>query len=462
MRAPSIISACAFAVLSCSAAHAGPFEPKLEDVCSRSSADPKTTVLDARKLVGQLVEKYAGITSIDLDSSGAGVVFPENSKALLDPAGFCAGGKCSDKTQSALGVAFIDLLAFLNRHAASGQSAPSVDTRGLITADPIRLFLLGLSAPKAVCLLAPAVPAPPVKPPVRAIAGDGSKTAAPMRNGGFDWTTVPHYFSLRQQIEDLPIPQQDARFKGLKQASVSWSDDYVAQKSSFGVNLAAGYTIGRLSLDEDGHYLGQITPFVTYDQQFVQTASPSNSSRAQNVGGGLLGDLTFPTLVGGGYQNVQIYPKYVQSISNGSRIMSGNFIYTPEYGISGIDNVLYVIPEALSFQFTPKLKTVYHDVLDSGTNVALLNLGSYSWIGPYIGLAVYGEGYLDGFTFTASYETYDVLKGRLPSVNLLQTQLNYDIGRSKLVSLQLSYQKGRNLDTLELVNQITLGLGVKY
>jgi hypothetical protein len=26
---------------------------------------------------------------------------------------------------------------------------------------------------------------------------------------------------------------------------VSWTDDYVAQKSSFGVNLAAGYTVGR-------------------------------------------------------------------------------------------------------------------------------------------------------------------------------------------------------------------------
>lgn len=227
------------------------------------------------------------------------------------------------------------------------------------------------------------------------------------------------------------------------------------------MNLAAGYTIGRLSLDEDGHYLGQITPFLTYDQQFVETAAPAKNSRAQNIGGGLLGDLTFPSIFGG-YQNVQIYPKYVRSLSNGSEVLSGNFVYTPEYGIPGIDNVLYVVPDMLSFQFTPKLKTVVHDVLQSGTNTTLTKLGSYSWIGPYLSLAVYGEGVLEGFTFITSYETYDVFKGSLPSVYLFQTQLNYDLGKSKLVSLQLNYQKGRNLDTLELINQITLGLGVKY
>jgi hypothetical protein len=421
-------------------------------------------VLDARKLVAQLIEKNAGITPIDLDPSGAGVVFPETSKALLNPAAFCAEKKCSQKTQSALGVAFVNLKSFIDRHAVPGQPAPSVDTSGLDSGfDPLRSFLLGQPAPQSVCMLAPAAPAP--KPPPVANGGSPAApapgTAAPVAGGGIDWSSVPHYFSLRQQVEDLPIPQADAKFKGLKQANISWADDYVARKASFGVNLAAGYTIGRLALDEDGHYLGQITPFVTYDQQFVQAATPANSSRAQNIGGGLLGDLTFPTGFGG-YQNIQIYPKYVQSLSNGAEVLSGNFVYTPEYGIPGIDNVFYVIPDTLSFQLTPKVKTVLHDVLDAGTNTTLMKLGSYSWIGPYLSLAVYGEGVLEGFTWTTSYETYDVFKGTLPSIYLFQTQLSYDIGKSKLVSLQLNYQKGRNLDTLELIHQITLGLGVKY
>jgi hypothetical protein len=460
-KAATIIGLSSAFLFPCSGQAAGPFEPNLNDVCTRSALNPKLMVLDPRKLVAQLVEKNAGITPIDLDPSGSGVVFPETSKALLNPAGFCAATKCSQKTQSSLGVAFVNLKSFVDRHAVAVQSPPSVDTSALATGvEPLRRFLLGLSNTQNVCLLEPSAPNP--KPPPPIANGNPSANGSSAASTGVDWSTVPHYFALRQNVEDLAIPQSDPRFKGIKQASVSWTDDYIARKASFGVNLAAGYTIGRLSLDEDGHYIGQITPFMTYDQQFVQAASPANSSRAQNIGGGLLGDLTFPTGIGDGYQNVQIFPKYVQSLSNRSEVFSGNFVYTPMYGIPGIDNVLYILPETLSFQFTPKVKTVVHDILDVGTNTALLKLGSYTWIGPYLELAIYGEGVLDGFTFTTSYETYDVVKGSLSNVYLFQTQLNYNIGKSKLVSLQLNYQKGRNLDTLELINQITLGLGVKY
>ena len=228
------------------------------------------------------------------------------------------------------------------------------------------------------------------------------------------------------------------------------------------LNLAAGYTVGRLSLDEDGHYLGQATSFLTYDQQFVQAATAAKSSRAQNIGAGIMGDITFPTWIGGGYQNVQFYPKYVRSLSNDAEVFSGNFVYTPMYGIPGIDNVYYLVPEMLSFQFTPKFKTVVHDVLNVGSDAAFAKPGTYYWYGPQLNLAVYGEGLLEGFTYTASYERYDIVQGPLPHIYLFQTALNYDISKSKLVSLQLKYQKGRNLDTLELLDQVTLGLGVKY
>src|ERR1043166_8903256 len=76
---------------------AGAFEPKIEDVCTKSAANPKVLVLNPMMLVGQLVEKNAGISSIDLDTRGRGVVFPETAKALLDPVGFCSSGHCSKK-----------------------------------------------------------------------------------------------------------------------------------------------------------------------------------------------------------------------------------------------------------------------------------------------------------------------------------------------------------------------------
>lgn len=69
---------------------------------------------------------------------------------------------------------------------------------------------------------------------------------------------------------------------------------------------------------------------------------------------------------------------------------------------------------------------------------------------------------LEGFGYNLSYEWYDVMQGKIPNVYLFQTSLTYDFGTSKLISLQLMYERGRNLDTLERINQITLGLGAKY
>ena len=435
------------------ASAAGAFEPKPEDVCTKSVANPKVLVLDPRKVVAQLVEKTAGISSIDLDTTGAGVVFPETAKALIDPIAFCSSGHCSKKVVPSLGPAFVQLSAFLGRHASRTQTAPFIDTSGLqIGTEPLRLFLLGRAKLENVCVLAPAPALPAVANP---------KEPGPTV-GGVPWADVPHYFSLRQNVEDLPIPQSDdPKFKGLKQASVSWADDRVAQKASFSVNLAAGYTVGPI-VDEAGRYTAQATSFLTYDQQFVDAATVAKSSRAQNIGFGLMGDVTLPVPIGGGLQNVQFYPKYVRSLSNNAEVVSGNFVYTPMYGIRGIDFVYYLIPQTLSFQFTPKFKTVVHDVLNVGTDAALATPGTFYWYGPQLALAVYGEGLLDGFTYTASYETYTVVKGPLTNVYLFQTALNYDIGKSKLVSLQLKYQKGRNLDTLEPLDQVTLGLGVKY
>jgi hypothetical protein len=432
-------------------ASAATFEPKVADVCTKSSHNPKIYLLDPRRLVGQLVEKVAGVSAIDLDASGNGVLFPENAKALLDPQGFCKGGKCSTQTQTALGTAFISLKSFVDRHGSIAKSPGDIDTRSLNKDDSaLRRFLLGLPSAENICLLAP--PSPLVAGPSAEKPGSSTKPLL---------ADVPHYFALRQNVEDLAIPQSDPSFKGLKQASISWTDDMFARKSSFALDLAAGYTFGRFSLDEDGHFLGQVTPFITYDQQFVQTSNPTQNSRAQNIGVGVVGDVTFPTGFGG-YQNVQFYPKYVESVSSRAKVLSGNFVYTPMYGIPGIDNVYYLVPDLLSFLITPRLKVVVNDVVTPGTNTALLKQGSYYWFGPQLQFALFGEGIFDGFTYNLSYEKYDVVRGLIPNVYLFQTSLNYDFGKSKLISVQLSYKKGRNLDTLENINQVTLGLGAKY
>ncbi|NPU65454.1 hypothetical protein HL667_10660 [Bradyrhizobium sp. 83012] len=442
--------ALASAVISSSRLEAATFEPKIEEVCS-VRAGTRQSVLDPRKLVSRLLEKNAGISSIDLDSSGEGVVFPDTARALLEPTSFCAGGRCSKGTPASLGLALVELQSFVDRNATGPRTPPYIDTTALNSKPAeLRHFLLGRSSSQVLCVLAPD-PAPPATVAATALKGP---TIA-----GVEWKDIPHYFALRQNIEDLAIPQDDERFPGVKRASISWMQDRVADRSSFGINLAAGYTVGRLALDEGGRWFGRVTPFLTYDQQLVQAST--RTTRAENVGAGFMGDLTLPAF-GSGSQNIAAFPKYVRSLSTDAQVLSGNFVYTPMYGIPGVDSIFYLVPEVLSFQFTPKFKVVYNDVREAGSSTLLSPRQRYYWYGPQLSLAVYGEGVLAGFTYTAGYEWYQIVGGPLPNVSLFQTALNYDIGKSKLVSVQLKYQNGRNLDTLEPIDQITLGLGVKY
>ena len=441
--------ATSFAALGLSPLAAAPFEPKIDEVCSER-AGTRQRFLDPRKVVSRLLEKNAGISSIDLDNSGRGVVYPETAEALLKPAAFCASGRCGKGTQEALGLAMTELLNFRDSNAGGSRTPPYIDTTPLSSSTTeLRLFLLGRGSQQILC-----VPAPVVTPPAPAAASGKEPTIA-----GVKWKDIPHYFALRQTIEELVISQDSPRFASVKRASFSWMQDRVADRSSFGINLAAGYTVGRLALDEGGRWYGQATPFLTYDQQLVQTTTKTTG--AQNFGVGFMGDLTLPAW-GNGSQNIAVFPKYVRSLNSNAEVFSGNFVYTPMYGISGVDSVLYLVPEVLSFQFTPRLKLVYNDVLEAGTNPLLRASRRYHWYGPQLNLAVYGEGPLAGFTYTAGYEWYRIAGGSLPSVALFQTALNYDIGPSKLVSVQLQYKNGRNLDTLERIEQITLGLGAKY
>ncbi|XSC43477.1 hypothetical protein ACF1BQ_036855 [Bradyrhizobium sp. RDT10] len=160
-----------------------------------------------------------------------------------------------------------------------------------------------------------------------------------------------------------------------------------------------------------------MTPFLTYDHQLVQ--SSARTTKAENIGVGFMGDLTFPAL-GNGSHNLAAFPKYVRSLSTDAEVFSGNLVYTPMYGIPGIDGIFYVVPEVLSFQVTPKFKFVYNDVTDAGTGMIFGSRKRYYWYGPQLNLAVYGEGALAGFVYTAGYEWYDVVNGPVSNVSLFK------------------------------------------
>jgi hypothetical protein len=132
------------------------------------------------------------------------------------------------------------------------------------------------------------------------------------------------------------------------------------------------------------------------------------------------------------------------------------------FGISGVDSIYYIVPEMLSVLITPQFKYVFRQITNVGSDVTFLNPGNYSWYGGRGNISLLGEGILDGFVYNVAYEQYAVDQGNIKHVSNFSTSINYTFGASKLVTVQLQYQGGRNLDTLESVNLFTLGLGLKY
>jgi hypothetical protein len=121
------------------------------------------------------------------------------------------------------------------------------------------------------------------------------------------------------------------------------------------------------------------------------------------------------------------------------------------------------ISYAFSFQLTLQAKTVFGQVLHAGSDPTLNASKNFVRIGPRVGITVFGEtGIFAGWSASAMYEDQEVLQGQFKSVARFDSTLAYTMPGQEFWSLQLKYVDGRNLDTLERLQQISLGVGLKY
>ncbi|HLC09302.1 MAG TPA: hypothetical protein VJK06_08465 [Methyloceanibacter sp.] len=268
---------------------------------------------------------------------------------------------------------------------------------------------------------------------------------------------VPHFFAIRKNVDDFRYAQGSAEFQKLERASVSFKQDYEADSSSFAIDGVAGYTYGPAPF---GRSRLSLTPFVSYNQNEVNKPGIASDVGVYDLGGGMVGDILFP--IGRMYQDLQFYPKYVHSFRNDSETLTSNVVWSPEPAWAFFGQVGYIVPYVLSAQFTPQLKAAYGNVFNEGSAPTTLEDGNYLRWGPKIALAVYGEGWLNGFQVNVSYETYEVANAKIGSLERFEASIDYTIGQKELWALQLKYVDGQDLDTWEDQNQITLGAGLKY
>jgi hypothetical protein len=113
--------AASVAVTFAPAANAATFEPKVKEVCVRDST--QGWVVNRSALVARFVQKYAGVSAIDLRPDGQPVTYDMQAAAIINPEQFCQANGCSAETAAKLGSSQIVLLAFLTRNSSPYRDA---------------------------------------------------------------------------------------------------------------------------------------------------------------------------------------------------------------------------------------------------------------------------------------------------------------------------------------------------
>jgi len=416
------------------AANAALFEPKVKEVCVR--VPTQGWVVNRNVFVARLVQKYAGVSAIDLRPDGQPVTYDMQVAAIINPEQFCQTNGCSPETVNKLGSTQIVLHSFLVRNASSYHDA----SYQVVGPASVENFLIGTEGTVTIRCF------PPVAQQQAAAAGKRIPAEGPR-----------HYFGIRKNIDDFRYSQNDPEFKKVERASLTLKHDYEANSAAFGIDGAAGYTFGPAPV---GRSQLRLTPFVQYKQNTVNNPGTAKDQGVYDLGVGAVGGILFP--IGNFYQDLQLYPKYVDSYSNDAETLVTNLVYSPEPAWAFIGHATNVVPNVLSAQFTPQLKAAYGVVYDDGGDPTLLEKGEYFRWGPKIAVALYGEDWLKDFLVNISYEAYDDSNAKITSLERFEAALNYTIGEKELWALQLKYVNGQDLDTWQDQDQVTLGAGLKY
>jgi len=437
----TICSAILLVTISAGLAKAA-FNPDPVDICPTGSPTAERPI-DPDSVLWKLLSSH-GLSPPDLGIRRGDDSYLLRSNAILDPGGYCSTHKCSKNAERALTAVQGELLHFWQSNAhqpgpkdkfLTSPVAPDTNPNPVL-----EQFFRETKTVHAVCLAVKVEPSPPSLPP----------------------TTNAPDIRVRKSATDLSVKQNDKAFKGLDRATLSFVHDYVANTSTYDIEGVVGLALGPVQYDKTSLANFQLIPYGGYTRQLVQGGPKAKQTNVENFSAGLIGDWLFP--VNTYFQDFQLYPQIVHSNRTNADVLSGNAVLTPDFPLPGIGGKYLPYQNApFSFQLTLQAKTVFGQVLHAGSDPTLNASKNFVRIGPRVGITVFGEtGIFAGWSASAMYEDQEVLQGQFKSVARFDSTLAYTMPGQEFWSLQLKYVYGRNLDTLERLQQISLGVGLKY
>lgn len=443
---------------------------KMADICTPSKIPlGGSAEINRRKLVGQVL-KSAGVADIDIDPEGGDVDFAMKKAAIADPNLFCnSTKKCSAYTKVKLGGAYIILKQFIQENSKKPPKNTGgffiMRTRGNVTGEitPRELMDSTFTGISARCIA-------PVKTNGSSEGSAGRSGAGRVENGGKGTNAkksggrkskLDLQFMIRKDVADLDTLQSSDAFKALDRASFAVSSDYLKSTYTYNINGVAG--IGLFKFSPARNVDADLIAYGLYTRQLVAGQVPKSAHDIDNIGGGFADNFHFD--VPAGAFKLQWSAQYLESrISNG-QLWSTSLTYIPLTGPL-IGRAKYFGPFALLL--LPRITFTHGSVIDHGLDPDFVANKEFDRIGGHLEAVVFFDSidpnlsWMNGFSWRNIYDFYYGITGYYRTIDRFESKISYKFPDQKYWSIDLDYISGRNLDSLQLQQQLTLGVGLKF
>lgn len=412
--------------------------PKQADICDQGR-------VDRRKLVNYLLDMEGVSRQLEdwavANRQGVWADLEPRERMIADPDICKDNPVCSPKDKSRLTTARQILTTMLNGVPEAFENPA------------------GISEPRAYL----------------ATAGTGelrcrTKDGAPVEMPGSVATKYSYTLPLRIRgsAESLMFPREDqSGFKSAEKATLSYTNDGIANKKTEKIVAMVGYPIGLL---DTGPQYAELVPFVGWNRGASKVEGQAESVTADLWRFGALLDYrtshTRPGSRGGRTTLTHWFgfrPEYLLNEKDDSELAAFNVTYVPV--VNRLLNVYIPLvrgrPRFISVKPILDLRWNSGIFTDEGTRAAGTSR-DYTRLGSQVGLAITSDhpNYPVDLTITDTFLV--ALAGRPQTLNQFRTALSFAFDPKRYFGVEISYVHGRREDIADRESLWSIGFTVKY
>ncbi|MCD9026757.1 hypothetical protein LDO26_00820 [Luteimonas sp. BDR2-5] len=413
-------------------------------VCPRGEAD-QPAIVDPVALVYQAIASAGPLQAGIFDADGDGnETAGERLAALFSPT-YCRGTsslqgheatRCGKGDQATLDIAQMNLRNFLDRHVditlVAEPSASDIKDRPLLGSTEYGAYVRALDERRRF-----------------------SRIECKPRSVTADLPQPPHRIRISNTVEGLSLRRgTPSLLAAVPQAELSYVDDKVADSSTTDVSVVIGYELSRSAETT-------LLPYLEARHKRVSGEDADTDADTKKWGAGFVYGRVFESL-----DEISIAPHYAIDRSTDAEFAVLKAAWAPGF-LLNIDQLPFGGSReyrSFAWKLDARLLTEVGKVFEVGTSEISEDDANYVRSGPALSATVWllsDNVILSRLSLDARYKNLVRIDGPGPLIRF-SAGINYSPEKTDHFSLRLSYDQGKEDDTLKRVEGWKLSFGVRY